>query len=145
MEQSPFLWVNMFSGNQEMPRILWNPKVHYCIQTIRPYPEPEQSSPCHLTPLLEDSFSYYSPIYARSSKKSLSLRFPNRNSVLQLSCPPCVPHAPSNHSSWFYHPNNIWWGVHSIKLLLHSPITSSLLRSNIFLNTLFKNTLILFQ
>ena len=43
------------------------------------------------------------------------------------------------------HSNNIWWGVQIIKLLImHSPkvpVTSSLLGPNIFLSTLFSNTL----
>jgi hypothetical protein len=29
MEQSPFWEANRFSANREIPRILWNPKVHY--------------------------------------------------------------------------------------------------------------------
>jgi len=29
-----------------------------------PYPDPDQSSPCHPIPLPEDTFQYYTPIYA---------------------------------------------------------------------------------
>ena len=29
MEQSPSWEANWFAANQEIPRILWNPKVHY--------------------------------------------------------------------------------------------------------------------
>jgi hypothetical protein len=49
-----------------------------------------------------------------------------------------MPHP--SRSSWFDHQNDIWWGVQSIKLLvcrlIHSPVTSFLLRSDIFLSTL---------
>ena len=37
MEQSPFSEANTFSANQEIPRILWNPKVHYRSQKCPPH------------------------------------------------------------------------------------------------------------
>jgi hypothetical protein len=50
-----------------------------------------------------------------------------------------------SHSSRFYHPNNIRGAEYrslnaSFCNFLHSPVTSSLLSSNILLNTLFANT-----
>jgi len=36
MEQSPSWEANWFSAGQEIPRILWNPKVHYRIHTRLP-------------------------------------------------------------------------------------------------------------
>jgi len=48
-----------------------------------------------------------------------------------------------SHSSWFYHPNNIWWGEKSSLLcsLFNTPITLSFLGPNFVLGTLFSNTL----
>ena len=36
MEQSPFWEANRFAASQEIPRILWNPKVHHRIHKCPP-------------------------------------------------------------------------------------------------------------
>jgi hypothetical protein len=36
MEQSPFWEANRFAAGQEIPRILWNPKIHYRIPKCLP-------------------------------------------------------------------------------------------------------------
>jgi hypothetical protein len=36
VEQSPFWAANWFSASQEIPCILWNPKVYYLVQKDRP-------------------------------------------------------------------------------------------------------------
>jgi len=39
---------NVFSASQEIPRILWNPKEHYRIQTFPPHvPNMSQLDPFH--------------------------------------------------------------------------------------------------
>jgi len=64
MEHSPTSEANRFSSSQEIPRILWNPKVHSQQPAICPYPQPDPSSPHPFIPLLEDPCQHFSPIYA---------------------------------------------------------------------------------
>ena len=53
--------------------------------------------------------------------------------------PICGTYTTHLFSSWLGHPNNIWWAVHAIKLLLMQspplPVTSSLLWPNVFLSS----------
>jgi len=80
MQYSPSWESNRFSVSQEIPRILWNPKVHYRIQNSPPsVPVLRKINPVHPPiPLLEDSVWYYPPIYSWSSKWSLSLCSPHQ-------------------------------------------------------------------
>jgi hypothetical protein len=76
---------------------------------------------------------------------SLSLTFRHRSLVYASlhTHTGYIPH--TSHSCPCYHRNNIGWGVQIIKLffLYFSPVTPSLLVTNILLNSVFSNTLCL--
>ena len=114
MVQSPSLEANWFAASQEIPRILWNPKVHYRTHK-RPPPVPVlgQPNPVHIpiSHLLEIHPNIIHPSTPSSPQWSLSLRFPHQDPIR----PPLLTHTrhmPSpSHSSRFYHPHNVGWGV----------------------------------
>ena len=79
MAQSPTWEANRFSASQEIPCILWNPKIHY---HIHKYPPP--------VPILSQLDPVYTPkshflkIYLNiilQSTRSISFRFPHQNLV----------------------------------------------------------------
>ena len=77
-------------------------------------------NPVHAPPSHFQEFRLNIVIPSRpgSSKWSPSLRFLHQNPVRTTSLPhTCYMPRPS-HSSWFDHPNNVWWGVQNIKLLI---------------------------
>ena len=99
-----------FAANQEIPRILWNPKVHHRTRK-RPPPVPILSQ-LHLVPTTPSHFlkihlNIILPSTSWSPQWSLSPRFPHLNLVhtspfLHTCHIPCP-----SHSSRFYHPHNI--------------------------------------
>ena len=114
MEQSPSWEANRFSASPEIPRILWNSKVHFRLHKC---PPPlsilSQIDPVHTTTshFLKIHLNIILPSVPVSSKWSLSLRFPHQNPVYTFSLPhTCYILRPS-HSSRFDHPYNIGWGV----------------------------------
>ena len=120
MEQSPSWEANRSSASQEIPCILWNLKVCCCIHKSPPsVPILSQINPVHAP-----QPTYWRSILILSSHLCLCLPcgpFPQVSPTkpcMHLSCLPHVPHALPSHSSWFDHPNNMWWGVQMIKLLI---------------------------
>ena len=110
-----FSWeANWFAASQEIPRISRNPKVHYHTHKC---PPPVsilgQPNPVHIrtSHFLEIHPNIIHPSTPRSPQWSLSLRFPYQERIH----PPLLNHTrhmPSPfHSSRFYHPHNIGWGV----------------------------------
>jgi hypothetical protein len=81
---------------------------------------------------------------SRSSKWSLSHRFPHKNSAFTYPVSHTCHMPRPSHSSWDDYSNKIWQAVQIIRSslcsLLHSPVTLDVWGLNIFLGTLFSNT-----
>ena len=117
MVQSPSWEANWSATSQQTPRISRNPKVHYRTHN-RPPPVSilGQPNPVHIHTfhLLEIHSTIIRLSTPRSPHWSPSLRFPHQDPIH----PPLLTHTshmPSpSHSSRFYHPHNIGWGVQVI-------------------------------
>jgi len=146
MEHSPSWEASRSSASQEIPKILWNPMVHY---RIRKHPPPVpflcRSQPVHASAshFLKIYFKIILPSTPRSSKWPPSIRYPHQNPVCNSPVlHTCHMTRPS--PSWFDRPRNFWWAVQSITSSLfsfiHCPFSASLLGPNTFFSTLFSNT-----
>ena len=117
MVQIPSWQANWFPASQEIPRISRNPKVHYRTHKRPPpvsilgQPNPANIPISHLPEIHSNIIHSSTP---RSPQWSPSLRFPQQHPI-HLPLLTHTRHMPSpSHSSRFYHPHNIGWGVQII-------------------------------
>ena len=111
MEHSRSCEANRSSASQEIPCILWNPKLHYHIHKRPPHLSLSWANLIQsmlLSHFLRIEFNIFFLSTPRSSKCFLSVRCTHQIPVSVASPVSHTCHMPCpSHSSWFGHPNGI--------------------------------------
>ena len=120
MEQGPSWEPNWFSASQEIPRILWNPKVHYRSHKCPPpFIILSQIDPVHVphpTSWISILVSFHLRVGIPSGL--VPSGFPTKILYIPLLSPHTCYISRLSHYSLFDHPYNIWWGVQIIKSII---------------------------
>jgi hypothetical protein len=147
MEQIPSWETNSHLPSQVIHCLLWNPKDHYRVHKNTPlvsmlsHMNPVQNLPTYF-------FMVYRVIIPPSMHRSSEWSRPFRVFNKHLVCFSHLPHAcymsRPPHTPWFDRPDNIWWSLQVVKLLIMQSSPSSCYfhhpSPNILLSTLFLNT-----
>ena len=146
MEQSPSCEANWSAASQEIPCILWNPKVHHRTHMrMPPVPILSQLHPVHTTTSRRSILILSSHLRLGLRSGLLPSGFPNKTLYTPLPSPIRAT-CPTHLILLDFITRTILGEEYilfssSLCNFLHSPVTSSLLGPNILLNTLFSNTL----
>ena len=107
--RSRVLLEKLSSTSQQIPRILWNPNIHYHIHKCPASVHiPSQIDPVHTltSRFLKIHLKNILPSTPGSYRWPLSLRFPHQNPVYASPLPHTCYMLRPYHSSRFDHPNN---------------------------------------
>jgi hypothetical protein len=114
MELSPSWQAASCAATQELPSILWNPKVHYRVHKSRPLvPISSHINPVHANLRSILILSTHLRLGLPSGLFWLSQQYPTCNPLRPNSCYMPFP----SHHPWLDHSNYVWQGVQVMKLL----------------------------